>query len=40
MTNTAVGIVRYGSYLPYFRLQRELLGAGRGQRTAAGYDED
>jgi 3-hydroxy-3-methylglutaryl CoA synthase len=34
------GIVRYGSYLPYFRLTRSAIGAGRGERTVASYDED
>lgn len=34
------GIVRYGSYVPYFRLQRQTLGAGRGERAVASYDED
>ena len=34
------GIVRYGSYLPFFRLQRAAIGAGRGERAVASYDED
>lgn len=34
------GIIRYGSYVPYFRLQRQALGAGRGERAVASYDED
>ncbi len=34
------GIHRYGSYVPYFRLQRSELGAGRGERAVASYDED
>ena len=34
------GITRYGSYLPYFRLQRSAIGFGKGERTAASYDED
>ena len=34
------GITRYGSYVPYFRLSRSALGAGRGERAAASYDED
>ena len=34
------GIVRYGSYLPYFRLQRAAMGAGKGERAVASYDED
>lgn len=34
------GILRYGSYVPYFRLTRAALGGGRGERAAASYDED
>lgn len=34
------GITRYGSYLPYFRLKKSAFGAGRGERSAASYDED
>ncbi len=34
------GIVRYGSYVPFFRLQRSAIGGGRGQRATASYDED
>ncbi len=34
------GILRYGSYVPYFRLQRAALGGGRGERAVASYDED
>jgi hydroxymethylglutaryl-CoA synthase len=34
------GITRYGSYLPYNRLERSALGAGKGERTVASYDED
>ncbi len=35
------GILRYGSYVPYCRLQRsELEGSGRGERAVAGFDED
>lgn len=34
------GIVRYGSYVPYFRLQRAAFGAGKGERAVASYDED
>ncbi|HKA15935.1 MAG TPA: OB-fold domain-containing protein [Myxococcota bacterium] len=34
------GITRYGSYVPYYRLSRSALGAGRGERAAASYDED
>lgn len=40
------GIVGYGVYLPYWRLQRERIrahlgsGGGRGTRSVAGYDED
>ena len=34
------GITRYGSYLPYNRLQRAAIGAGKGERSVASYDED
>lgn len=34
------GIVRYGSYVPYFRLTRAAIGAGKGERAIASYDED
>ena len=34
------GIVRYGSYVPYFRVQRAAFGAGKGERAVASYDED
>ncbi|HJQ85460.1 MAG TPA: OB-fold domain-containing protein [Candidatus Binatia bacterium] len=34
------GILRYGSYVPYFRLQRSAIGAGKGERAVASYDED
>ncbi len=40
------GIIAYGTYLPYFRLERSAIGTalgaggGRGTRTVAGYDED
>jgi 3-hydroxy-3-methylglutaryl CoA synthase len=34
------GIIRYGSYIPYFRLQRAAFGAGKGERAVASYDED
>ncbi len=34
------GITRYGSYVPYSRLQRSAIGAGKGARAAASYDED
>ncbi|HEY7868121.1 MAG TPA: hydroxymethylglutaryl-CoA synthase, partial [Methylomirabilota bacterium] len=40
------GIVGYGAYLPYFRLDRKTIGAalggsaGRGTRVVASYDED
>ena len=35
-----MGILRYGSYVPYFRVKREAMGAGKGERAVAGYDED
>ena len=40
------GIVAYGTYIPYFRLQRSAIsaalgtGGGRGTRAVASYDED
>jgi len=34
------GILRYGSYVPYFRLQRATMGAGKGERAVASFDED
>lgn len=34
------GIVRYGSYVPYFRVARSAMGGGRGERAVASYDED
>ena len=35
------GILRYGSYVPYNRLRRSSLGGGgRGERSAASFDED
>ena len=34
------GIVRYGSYVPYPRLTRAAIGAGKGERAVASYDED
>lgn len=34
------GILRYGSYVPYFRLTRAAMGAGKGERAVASYDED
>lgn len=34
------GILRYGSYVPYFRVQRAAFGGGSGARAVAGYDED
>ncbi len=42
----SVGIVSWGAYLPYWRLQRSAIGAtlggasGRGTRTVASFDED
>ena len=34
------GILRYGTYVPYFRLDRQVAGIGRGERAIASYDED
>ena len=40
-TRTMAGILRYGSYVPYCRLQRSALaGRGRGERAVASFDED
>jgi len=35
-----VGIVSYGAYIPTWRIKRELLGRGSGERSVAGEDED
>lgn len=34
------GIIRYGSYVPYWRIQRSVMGGGKGERAVASYDED
>lgn len=34
------GILRYGSYVPYFRLTRAAIGGGKGERAVASFDED
>lgn len=34
------GIVRYGSYVPFYRLSRKAIGAGKGERAVASFDED
>jgi 3-hydroxy-3-methylglutaryl CoA synthase/uncharacterized OB-fold protein len=34
------GILRYGSYVPFFRVTRAAIGAGKGERAVASYDED
>ena len=34
------GITRYGSYVPYFRVKRQAIGGGKGERAVASYDED
>ena len=34
------GILRYGSYIPFYRLDRQAAGIGRGDRAIASYDED
>ena len=34
------GILSYGAYVPYHRLTRQAIGAGRGERAVASYDED
>src|SRR3954454_20953664 len=44
--SVSVGIVSWGVYLPYWRLQRSAIGvtlgtpSGRGTRAVASYDED
>jgi 3-hydroxy-3-methylglutaryl CoA synthase len=35
-----VGIIRYGSYVPFWRLARAAMGGGKGERAVASYDED
>ena len=34
------GIISYGSYVPYFRIERAAIGKGKGERAVASYDED
>jgi 3-hydroxy-3-methylglutaryl CoA synthase len=34
------GILHYGSYIPFYRLTREAMGGGKGERAIASYDED
>lgn len=34
------GIVRYGTYVPFFRIPRAALGGGKGERAVASFDED
>lgn len=34
------GILRYGAYVPYYRLTRQAMGGGKGERAIASYDED
>lgn len=34
------GILRYGAYIPFYRLDRQAAGIGRGERAIASYDED
>jgi len=34
------GILGYGAYVPYYRLTRQAMGSGRGERAVASYDED
>ena len=44
--SVAVGITAYGTYIPYWRLQRRVIagalgaGGGKGSRAVASYDED
>ncbi|MDP6182889.1 MAG: OB-fold domain-containing protein [Gammaproteobacteria bacterium] len=34
------GILRYGTYIPLYRLTRQAMGGGKGERAIASYDED
>jgi hydroxymethylglutaryl-CoA synthase len=34
------GILGYGAYVPYYRLTRQAIGGGKGERAVASYDED
>ena len=34
------GIEAYGVYVPYYRLSRQSMGGGKGERAIAGFDED
>jgi 3-hydroxy-3-methylglutaryl CoA synthase/uncharacterized OB-fold protein len=34
------GITRYGSYVPFHRVRRAAMGAGKGERAVASFDED
>lgn len=34
------GVLRYGAYIPYSRLDRRTFGPGRGERSVASFDED
>ena len=34
------GILGYGAYVPYYRLTRQAIGSGKGERAVASYDED
>ncbi len=34
------GILSYGTYVPYYRLTRQAIGGGKGERAVASYDED
>ena len=46
MSSVGAGIVSWGVYLPYWRLERKVIGEafgtsrGRGRRAVASYDED
>ena len=33
-------LLRYGTYVPFYRLKRGLLSSGHGERAVAGHDED
>jgi hydroxymethylglutaryl-CoA synthase len=46
VNHPGVGLLRYGAYVPYYRLQRSAIGSflsgggGKGTRSVASYDED
>jgi len=34
------GILSYGAYIPYYRVTRQAMGGGKGERAVASFDED